>query len=151
MTERELELIEMMVDEYRETLISKVNTAQSISLNEGGAQVTFDTYSNVIANYFCVDKAKMLSKNTRLTEYKMGRQVLWFLCRTGESQLHYSLQRLGIISGGFNHATVLHGTNKIAGELEFDNSLMIDVKRICELLGFQLVKTGRKHTTVRSI
>ena len=151
MTEKELELIEMMVEEYRETLISKVNTAQSISLNERGAEVTFDTYANVIANYFCVDKAKMLSRNTRLTEYKIGRQVLWFLCRSGESQLPYSLQKLGNISGGFNHATVLHGTNKIAGELPYDNSLMSDVKQICKVLGFQLIKTGRKHTTVRAI
>lgn len=151
MTERELELIEMMINEYRETIISKVNTAQSTSLNERGAEVTFDTYANVIANYFCVDKAKMLSRKTRLSEYKTGRQVLWFLCRSGESQLPYSLQKLGNITGGFHYATVLHGTNKIAEGLPYDNSLMSDVKQICKVLGFQLIKTGRKHTTVRAI
>jgi len=147
MTQREKELIDALVEEYRETLIRKVNSAKLIQVNTDGIDGKFKHYAKVVADYYCVDVDFMLSRKTRAHSVKIGRQTLWWLCRTGDSALPHSFEQLAIQSGKFNHSTLIYGVRYFADRLSFDKQTLIDTKAICNLLGFTIEKVGMNYTT----
>jgi len=147
MNAKEKELIEGLVDEFRNTLIIKFESTKALTMNAHGAESEFHVYASCVADYYCLDKKKMLHTGNRISEVKTARQVLWWLCRTGESALPFSLSRLGIMSGGFNHATVIHGSRVIDNDLLYDQPTRRDVKAIASLLGYDIEKTGMSYTT----
>ena len=148
MNNKEKQLIDELVEEFRKSITMKFAASRAVLMNTRGADAAFHTYASCIADYFCIDKNKMLSKETRTTDYRLGRQILWWFCRTGESSLPFSSTKVGHLSGLFDHATVLHGVKKIDCDIDYDFQTNRDVKSICELLGFKLVKVGMNYTTV---
>jgi len=147
MNAKEKELIEGLVDEFRNTLIIKFESTKALTMNAHGAESEFHVYASCVADYYCLDKNKMLHTGNRFSDVKTARQMLWWLCRTGESALPFSLSRLGIMSGGFNHATVIHGSRVIDNDILYDQPTRRDVKAIASLLGYDIEKFGMSYTT----
>ena len=59
------------------------------------------------------------------------RQVAMYLLR---SQTSLSLNEIGVLLGGRDHTTVLHGCDKIANDLDRDGRLRTDVRAVQDLL-----------------
>jgi len=151
LTEQELNAIELLVDQFRQRLIENhkdlINYATAINSSEE----KFKTYVKVIADYFCIEPEKITGKRSRLTEIKRARHILWWLCRTGESNVKWSLSKIGqktCLERAFDHATVLHGVRTIGNDIDYDPATKQDLKAIVECLGFRLVKNGANYKTV---
>lgn len=147
MTQREQELLDALVEEFRASLTKKFTNTKATFLNIKGADDTFELYAKTIADYYCIDVDVILNKVTRISMVKTAKQTLWWLCRTGESALPYSFAKLGEICGGMHHATVLHGVRRLSDDVNFDSQIRRDTTEICKLLGFTIEKVGMNYTT----
>ena len=147
MTEKEEHAVETLVSEYRRRLIANLELVKIQISQTNDDEIRFAQYADYIADYFCVKVDKMLSKYTRETAYKNARQILYWLCKTGDSRLKWSLDKIGNRSGGFHHSTVLHGV-KCVNNMDYDPALKLDVMAIAEGLGFHVTVERNIYTTV---
>lgn len=148
MKKEHLELVDSLTEYYRQSLINRLTEVQESSKNYIDSKTKFETYVTVICDYFIIDRETMMQTHrTRREDYRQARQILWFLCREGDSHLGMSLDRIGEWSGGFDHATVRHGRAKILNEVEVDYQTRKVVNEICDILGHQLLKIGANYTT----
>ena len=106
-----------------------VDSALSDFLPRGGA-LTADRIITVIAQYFNLDRERMLSKD-RSRDVAKPRQIAMYLMREETSA---SLPQIGEALGGRDHTTVLYGCEKITDLLETDDGLRRQIITIREAL-----------------
>ncbi len=82
------------------------------------------------ATYHQLSLDDLLSKR-RTKEVVRARQIAMYLAR---EETDASLPQIGEALGGRNHSTVLHGYQKIAGEIALDESLRQELNRIRQQL-----------------
>ena len=148
MKKEHLELVDKLVSYYRQSLIDGLMETDEASKKYIDARTKFEIYITVICDHFLIDRETMMQTHqTRREDYRQARQILWLLCREGDTHLGMSLARIGEWSGGFDHATVRHGRNKMLDEVEVDYQTRKVVNEVCDILGYQLLKVGANYTT----
>lgn len=85
---------------------------------------------DAICKYYGVE-AKDLSGKKRDKEISLPRQIAMYLLR---EETEASLNDIGRLLGGRDHSTVLHGWNKISGDITADLALRRDVMELKEIL-----------------
>ncbi|MBQ1871881.1 MAG: chromosomal replication initiator protein DnaA [Lachnospiraceae bacterium] len=73
----------------------------------------------VVADHFQISLEQMIGKS-RTNNIAFPRQIAMYLCKTMTSD--YSLDAIGEVLGGRDHSTILHGYNKIEGEISKDEN-----------------------------
>jgi|DEB0MinimDraft_6_1074348.scaffolds.fasta_scaffold25363_2 chromosomal replication initiation ATPase DnaA len=139
------ELLEKLVDDFRQEIIKTWNAQTNLAVANRNVEVRFNNYTEVVANYYCIDRSKLFEQN-RLADYVTARQVLYWICRTGESAVPISLSKLAEWSSQ-NHATLIHGIKKISASIEYDKPTRNEVSAIAEILGYKVIKIGANYTT----
>jgi chromosomal replication initiator protein len=91
---------------------------------------TAELIINTVAEYFGVSPESLQGK-TREKKIAFARQVAMYLLR---EELDSSWTNIGRELGGRDHSTILHGYDKIAGEIEASSALRRDVLEIKEIL-----------------
>jgi chromosomal replication initiator protein len=86
-----------------------------------------------VANYFSIPPEE-LSNKKRDRKTTLARHVAIYLMREG---YNYSLSEIGKELGGRNHATILHGYEKIASELSVNPTLSNQIAEIKKQLNSQ--------------
>jgi chromosomal replication initiator protein len=86
-----------------------------------------------VANYFSIPPEE-LSNKKRDRKTTLARHVAIYLMREG---YNCSLKEIGKELGGRNHATILHGYEKIANELSINPTLSNQIAEITEQLNSQ--------------
>ncbi len=99
--------------------------------------VTPDDIIAAVAQRYELDNEQLIGRN-RSKLVAQARQVAMYLMREETSN---SLPKIGDVLGGRDHSTILHGYEKISGQLETNDTLRRDIKAIRERL-FQGVKAG---------
>ena len=87
---------------------------------------------SIVANYFNLAPEELISKK-RDRKTTLARHVAIYLMREG---YNYSLAEIGEELGGRNHATILHGYEKIASELSINPTLSNQIAEIKEKLDY---------------
>jgi chromosomal replication initiator protein len=83
-----------------------------------------------VANYYSVPLTSLTGKG-RDKDVVVPRHVAMFLMR---EETDCSLSLIGAELGGRDHSTVLHGSNKIAGDVETDNTLRQQIMELRDIL-----------------
>lgn len=94
-------------------------------------QITPELIIKMVAEHYGVSSDDITSKK-RNSEFVLPRQVVMYLCRELTAT---SLQNIARLLGKKDHTTIIHGINKIEGELgsneELRNNMEIIKKKIC--------------------
>lgn len=107
--------------------IELASTALSELLENSRKQrVTNESIMEAVSQYYSLD-GKILRGRQRSRNIVVPRQVAMYLMR---EETESSLVEIGSVLGGRDHTTVLHGCEKIAGELNNDSRLRSDVLEI---------------------
>ena len=152
MTQEENEAIEVLVDKFRQRLISAREQVESEIISGDNPVDTFNRYLKATADYFHIPVEAMRRNMSRQTDYRIARQIVFYLCKSGESRLPISFQRIGALMDDekpFNHATVLHARKTIAMDIVFDPEIRYNVESIAKNLGFELTKSDKDYTITR--
>ena len=108
--------------------------ARALEAASGGIRrsaPTLDEVMDAVLTYYKVDRQSMLGAS-RERAIALPRQVAMFLMR---EEANCSLPRIGAYLGNRDHSTVVHGCDKIAGELKNENvQIRKDVATIRGLL-----------------
>jgi chromosomal replication initiation ATPase DnaA len=147
MTTEQEQAVKILVADFEKALRMKIDEATKEALKMDTNRIRFNLYAVYIADYFGVKKERMLSNATRKDNYKNGRYILWWLLRNGDSGIKWSLERIGIESGGFDHATVRHGVYWVHDMDYKDIELQRDVVMISSGLGYKVIKKGKLYVT----
>jgi chromosomal replication initiator protein len=107
-------------------------------LTNGARKQDIKSLLYTVADYFSLPPEELVNKK-RDRRTTLARHVAIYLMREG---YNYSLSAIGKELGGRNHATVLHGYEKIAAQLSTDPAFANQVAEIKEKLDFQ--KARRK-------
>ncbi len=94
--------------------------------NSRRQRVTNDSILDHVSKYYGID-SKILKGRQRSRNIVVPRQVAMYLMR---EETESSLVEIGGALGGRDHTTVLHGCEKIAGEINTDSRLRSDVLEI---------------------
>ncbi|MCJ7791036.1 MAG: hypothetical protein MUP49_01250, partial [Dehalococcoidia bacterium] len=99
-----------------------------------------------VADYFSLSAEELINKK-RDRKTTLARHVAIYLMREG---YNCSLTEIGKELGGRNHATILHGYEKIASELSINTDLSNQIAEIKEKLNSQkgyreAYQTVQKH------
>jgi chromosomal replication initiator protein len=86
-----------------------------------------------VADHFSLSVEELINKK-RDRKTTLGRHVAIYLMREG---YNYSLTEIGKELGGRNHATILHGYEKIASELSINPNLANQIAEIKEKINSQ--------------
>jgi chromosomal replication initiator protein len=89
-------------------------------------ETNVETIQNVVAERFHISRSALCSKK-RSVEFVLPRQVAMFLSR---SLTKTSLAEIGVLFGGRDHTTVMHGCNKIESALLHNPQLKHTVESI---------------------
>ncbi len=81
-------------------------------------EITPQLIIEVVSEHFNLTVDQMASKN-RSSNVARPRQIAMYLCNTMTDS---SLQAIGLLLGGRDHSTIIHGANKIGEEIEKDES-----------------------------
>lgn len=149
MSEKEQEAIETLVSEFRERLIANHNMICQIASEEGSAPLRFANITQRVSDYFGLSVDKLVSRETRLAEYVKARSIVYWLTRQELTKLPYSLNKLGEMMGGFNHATILHGLRRFDDSMDYEAGFATDVNNIVNPMGFEIVKKATKYKLQR--
>ena len=82
-------------------------------------EVTPELIIQVVADHFGITPLD-ISSQKRNKEIVFPRQIVMYICR---SMLGTSLQNIGKYLGGRDHTTIIHGHDKIAADMEKNESL----------------------------
>ncbi|MGQ9490978.1 MAG: chromosomal replication initiator protein DnaA [Anaerolineae bacterium] len=82
-------------------------------------RLTLEGILEVAASYFGISTAELIGRN-RSARVALARQIIMFVMR---EETGASLPQIGQALGGRDHTTVMHGCEKIAGELSSDPEL----------------------------
>ncbi|MDP3453092.1 MAG: chromosomal replication initiator protein DnaA [Bacteroidales bacterium] len=97
--------------ELAESLIEKLVTKNRM-------EITIDKIQKVVCEYFKIDPERFLS-SSRKRELVQARQISMYLSR---SHTKSSLASIGSLTGGRDHATVLHACTTVCNLLDTDRS-----------------------------
>ena len=86
---------------------------------ENNRKVTPELILDIVSDHFGISVAD-LKGNKRTAEIANARQIVMYLCRTMTDE---PLKTIQLILGGKNHATVLHGIEKISSNIKTDETL----------------------------
>ncbi|MBT9149273.1 MAG: Chromosomal replication initiator protein DnaA [Dehalococcoidia bacterium] len=100
-----------------------------IAASESRRTPTAELIINTVAKYFGLAPELLLGKR-RDKSIAFARQVAMYLMR---EELDFSWTDIGRGLGGRDHSTILHGYDKIAGEIEASSALRRDVLEIKEI------------------
>ena len=122
-------------------------TPQTINklLTNGTREQDIKSLLSAVAEYFGLAPEALTGKK-RDRKTTLGRHIAIYLMREVYS---YSLSEIGKELGGRNHATILHGYVKTAGELSTNPALSNQIEEIREKLDSQKAHR-RAHQTVNS-
>ena len=81
-------------------------------------EITPQLIIEVVAEHFNITVDQMASKN-RSSSVVRPRQIAMYLCNTMTDS---SLQAIGLLLGGRDHSTIIHGANKIEEEIDKDDN-----------------------------
>ena len=81
-------------------------------------EITPQLIIEVVAEHFNITVDQMASKN-RSSSVVRPRQIAMYLCNTMTDS---SLQAIGLLLGGRDHSTIIHGANKIEDEIDKDEN-----------------------------
>ena len=81
-------------------------------------EITPQLIIEVVSEHFNLTVDQMASKN-RSSNVARPRQIAMYLCNTMTDS---SLQAIGLLLGGRDHSTIIHGANKIGEEIEKDEN-----------------------------
>ena len=82
-------------------------------------EITADLILQIVADHFGLTPLDIVSQR-RSKEIVYPRQITMYLCR---SMMDIPLQSIGKVLGGRDHTTIIHGCEKIAADLQKDESL----------------------------
>jgi len=102
-------------------------------LTNGARKQDVKSLLYTVAEYFSLPPEELANKK-RDRKTTLARHVAIYLMREGYS---YSLSEIGKELGGRNHATILHGYEKIASRLSTDSTLSNQIAEIKEKLDSQ--------------
>ena len=110
-------------------------TPQTVNrlLTNGARKQDVKSLLYTVADYFSLPPEELANKK-RDRKTTLARHVAIYLMREGYS---YSLSEIGKELGGRNHATILHGYEKIASRLSTDSTLSNQIAEIKERLDSQ--------------
>lgn len=83
---------------------------------------------DIILNELNIKHEAILTKS-RKTELVWARQVIHYFLKKDNT---ISLSKIGLVTGGQNHATVLHSYKKINGFLSIEDEVTVDIISRCE-------------------
>ena len=86
---------------------------------ENNRKVTPELILDIVSDHFGISVAD-LKGNKRTAEIANARQIVMYLCRTMTDE---PLKTIQLILGGKNHATVIHGIEKISSNIKTDETL----------------------------
>jgi chromosomal replication initiator protein len=101
-----------------------------IAVSESRRTLTAELITNTTADYFGLAPELLLGKRRDKT-IAFARQVAMYLLR---EEMDFSWTDIGRVLGGRDHSTVLHGYDKIAGEIEASSALRRDILEIREII-----------------
>ncbi len=81
-------------------------------------EITPQLIIEVVSEHFNITVDQMASKN-RSSSVVRPRQIAMYLCNTMTDS---SLQAIGLLLGGRDHSTIIHGANKIEEEIDKDEN-----------------------------
>jgi chromosomal replication initiator protein len=113
--------VPVTLDLARQALRDMASRREQLSLSE---------IISTVAYHFGVSEEDLLGRSRR-KEIANARQMVMFLAR---EETDASLPQIGQVLGGRDHTTVLHGSEKIASQIEQDGSLRRDVIALRERL-----------------
>lgn len=82
-------------------------------------KLTLETILNSASDYFGISVDELVGRN-RSAKIALARQIVMFVMR---EELGASLPQIGHVLGGRDHTTVIHGCDKITGDLNRDPEL----------------------------
>ena len=89
-------------------------------------EITAQLIIEVVAEHFNITVDQMASKN-RSASLVRPRQIAMYLCNTLTDD---SLQAIGLLLGGRDHSTIIHGANKISDDMDKDENIKNTVATI---------------------
>ena len=89
-------------------------------------EITAQSIIEEVADYYNLTMDQMISKDRKKTIAR-PRQVAMYLCREMISSPNVAI---GKLLGGRNHATIIHGYEKIVEEMKTDSNLQWDIDNI---------------------
>ena len=99
---------------------------QSIISSDKYKEITAQSIIEEVAEYYNLTMDQMISKDRKKTIAR-PRQIAMYLCR---EMISSPLGAIGKLLGGRNHATIIHGYEKIVEEMKTDNKLQWDIDTI---------------------
>ena len=99
---------------------------QNIISPEKPREITPQLIIEVVAEHYNISVDQMISKN-RSASIVRPRQIAMFLCR---QMVDTPLEAIGILLGGRDHSTIVHGTKKIGSEYEENPSFRQEIDSI---------------------
>ena len=81
--------------------------------------ITPDFIIDTVADHFDITPSDIVGSK-RSSKIVFPRQIVMYICR---SMLGTSLQNIGKYLGGRDHTTIIHGHDKIAADMEKNESL----------------------------
>ncbi|MBR1630196.1 MAG: chromosomal replication initiator protein DnaA [Lachnospiraceae bacterium] len=98
----------------------------SIISQDQSKEITAQSIIEEVAEYYNLTMDQMISKDRKKTIAR-PRQIAMYLCR---EMISSPLDAIGKLLGGRNHATIIHGYEKIVEEMKTDNKLQWDIDTI---------------------
>ena len=89
-------------------------------------EITAQFIIEEVAEYYNLTMDQMISKDRKKTIAR-PRQIAMYLCR---EMISSPLGAIGTLLGGRDHATIIHGYNKIMEEMKTDSELRYDIETI---------------------
>lgn len=108
-----------------EAIISK----DKVTNNEFNANYV-EKAKEVIASYFNIN-VKDLSSPSRRQDFVYARSIATYLLKT---KFNLSLNKIGAVLGGRDHATIAHAYEKIANSMESDSNIKEDINNLTSKL-----------------
>ena len=99
---------------------------QNIISPDKRREITAQFIIEVVAEHYNLTMDQMISKDRKKTIAR-PRQIAMYLCRT---MISSPLGAIGTLLGGRDHATIIHGYNKIVEEMRTNSELRRDIETI---------------------
>lgn len=109
---RDLQKTEITIDIAKQELVSIISPNRQ-------REITAQTIIEAVAEYYSLTMDQMISKD-RKKSVARPRQIAMYLCR---EMISSPLDAIGKLLGGRDHATIIHGYNRIVDEMKTDSEL----------------------------
>ena len=94
-------------------------------------ELSIDLITEVVCKYFNIPVSNINEKSRKRESYLEPRQWVHYLCK---QLLKVSLDKIGIGTGGFNHATILNSYHTITNLIETDKGAKQHYCNLCKLI-----------------